>query len=193
MKYNILINNGNENLGIDGKSISVQEVVTNVSNDFVSQYISRKNPLYNVDVMDGAQVTLCKGWAELLAEGFSIQLKCGNGVCIRIYPDLHIEGGNISLERAQELIPGTTDITPENAADLVRAAGLTVRAKAEVEIKLTEMMKNTKPDGKIPLELNTIKVVPKILKNANNNSQTVDTSTGNQTQNPGDDIPSGNG
>ena len=59
---------------------------------------------------------------------------------MRIYPDIHVKGGNINLARAQELIPGTTEITAENAGDLVSRAGVTVRAKAECEQKFTEML-----------------------------------------------------
>ncbi|MBR0181673.1 MAG: hypothetical protein IJQ05_00150, partial [Bacteroidaceae bacterium] len=51
-----------------------------------------------------------------------------------------VKGGNINLARAQELIPGTTEITAENAGDLVSRAGVTVRAKAECEQKFTEML-----------------------------------------------------
>ena len=75
-----------------------------------------------------------------MSQGFAIQFLSGNDVAMRIYPDIHVKGGNINLARAQELIPGTTEITAENAGDLVSRAGVTVRAKAECEQKFTEML-----------------------------------------------------
>ena len=81
-----------------------------------------------------------KAAVNLMSQGFAIQFLSGNDVVMRIYPDIHVKGGNINLARAQELIPGTTEITAENAGDLVSRAGVTVRAKAECEQKFTEML-----------------------------------------------------
>ena len=78
--------------------------------------------------------------AELMAQGNAIQLKNGPDVALRLYGDIHIKGGNINLQRARELMPGLTDITPENAQELVSRAGLTVRAYAEVEQKFTDLL-----------------------------------------------------
>jgi hypothetical protein len=44
------------------------------------------------------------------------------------------------LKRAQELMPGTTEITKENAGELVSKAGVMVRAYAECGRKFTEML-----------------------------------------------------
>lgn len=192
MLYKIFLNHGNENIGFEGDSISVQEVKTAISNDFVAKYIHNKNPLYSIEVMASAIEVLCNGLADLMAEGFDIQLTSKNNVCVRFYPDVKIKGGNINLDRAQELIPGTTELTKENAAELVRAAGLIVRAKAEVEQKLTEMMRASKPNAKIPLDLDEIKEVDKIIKNTSTGTDTstgtVDTSTNaNSSTGEGDD------
>ena len=64
----------------------------------------------------------------------------GQDVALRLYPDIHIKGGNINLARAKELISGLTDITVENAGELVQRAGVTVRAYAEVEQKFTDLL-----------------------------------------------------
>ena len=38
-----------------------------------------------------------------MAMGFAIQFKNGQDVLMRIYPDVHLKGGNINLERAKQL------------------------------------------------------------------------------------------
>ena len=76
-----------------------------------------------------------------MAMGYAVVLKNGNDAAIRIYPDIHIKGGNINLARAKELDPTVTDLTKENAGDLVTKAGVTVRAKAECEKKMTDLLK----------------------------------------------------
>ena len=51
-----------------------------------------------------------------------------------------MKGGNINLVRAKELDPTVTELTKENAGDLVNKAGVVVRAKAECEPKFTELL-----------------------------------------------------
>ncbi|MBR0540449.1 MAG: hypothetical protein IJK36_09555 [Bacteroidales bacterium] len=72
--------------------------------------------------------------------GFAIQLKNGNDVAMRFYPDIHVKGGNINLARARELDPTVAELTLENAGALVDKAGVTVRAKAECEQKFTDLL-----------------------------------------------------
>ena len=59
---------------------------------------------------------------------------------MRIYPDLHLKGGNINLQRAQELDPEVTDLTMENAGDLATKVGVTVKVRCESEVKFTELL-----------------------------------------------------
>ena len=78
--------------------------------------------------------------AELMSMGFAIQLRNKQDVALRIYPDIHVKGGNITLEKAREIDPTVTDLTLENAGELVSRVGVTVRARAEVEQKFTDLL-----------------------------------------------------
>ena len=57
---------------------------------------------------------ICKAAVEKMSEGFAVQLTSGEDVAIRIFPDIHIVGGNINLKRAKELDPTVTELTAEN-------------------------------------------------------------------------------
>ena len=72
--------------------------------------------------------------------GFAIQFKNGQDVLMRIYPDDHLKGGNINLERAKQLNPEVTDLTLENAGELATQVGVTVRLRCETEAKFTELL-----------------------------------------------------
>jgi hypothetical protein len=83
----------------------------------------------------------CKAAAEKMAEGFAIQLSAGSDVAIRIFPDIHIKGGNINLARAKELDPTVTELTAENAGDLIdKAGGVQVRVRATCMQKFTDLL-----------------------------------------------------
>ena len=200
MKYNIFINNGNEYLDVEGRSISISEELTTVSNEFIADYIHKENPTLPEAVIMSVLDAFCIGSAKLMAEGIAIQLKKGNDVALRIYPDVRIKDGNINLERARKLNPEVTEITRENAADLVNRAGITVKVKAESEQKFTELMKKYK----ITFEKDNIIERDKIVRPADDSDSdtntvdtstgTVDTSTGNTGGgNGGSDLPPGNG
>lgn len=138
--YNIQINNGNEAFGTEGKTITVNEVVQTADLKALSREIHHENLLIPEQVAESVLQNFAKAAVNLMSQGFAIQFKSGDDVIMRIYPDMHIKGGNINLKRAQELIPGTTEITKENAGELVSRAGVTVRAYAECGRKFTEML-----------------------------------------------------
>ena len=75
-----------------------------------------------------------------MAMGYAVVLRSGADAAIRIYPDVHVKGGNINLDRAKALIPGTVALSLDNAGELVTKAGVTVRAKAECEVKFTDLL-----------------------------------------------------
>ena len=114
--YNIQINNGNEAFGTEGKTITVNEVVQTADLKALSREINHENMLIPVQVAESVLQNFAKAAVNLMSQGFAIQFKSGDDVIMRIYPDMHIKGGNINLQRAQELIPGTTEITKENVA-----------------------------------------------------------------------------
>jgi hypothetical protein len=59
---------------------------------------------------------------------------------MRIYPDIHLKGGNINLQRAQEIDPEVTDLTMENVGDLATKVGISVKVRCETEVKFTELL-----------------------------------------------------
>ena len=62
-------------------------------------------------------------------------------MALRIFPDIHIKGGNINLARAKELDPTVTELTAENAGDLIdRAGGVTCRVRATCMQKFTDLL-----------------------------------------------------
>ena len=140
IKYQGILNNGNEAFGT-GKTITAQEVVETVDEQALAREIHHLNALIPEQVAASVLQNFCQAAAQLMAMGYAVVLKNGNDAAIRIYPDVHIKGGNINLARAKELDPTVTDLTKENAGDLVTKAGVTVRAKAECEKKMTDLLK----------------------------------------------------
>lgn len=141
MEYDIQINNGVEAFGTAGqKTITINESVKTVDAKFLAHYISLHNPTIPQQTAESVLANFVECSAELMAQGNAIQLKNGQDVAMRIYPDIHIKGGNINLARAKELDPSVTEITAENATQLVQKAGVTVRAYAEVEQKFTDLL-----------------------------------------------------
>lgn len=139
IKYQGILNNGNEAFGT-GKTITAQEVVETVDEQALAREIHHLNALIPEQVAASVLQNFCQAAAQLMAMGYAVVLKNGNDAAIRIYPDIHIKGGNINLARAKELDPEVTDLTKENAGDLVTKAGVTVRAKAECEKKMTDLL-----------------------------------------------------
>lgn len=140
VKYQGILHNGSEAFQT-GKSISVAEVVETVDEQALAREIHHLNALIPEQVAASVLQNFCQAAAQLMAMGYAVVLRNGNDAAIRIYPDVHIKGGNINLARAKELDPTVTDLTKENAGDLVTKAGVTVRAKAECEKKMTDLLK----------------------------------------------------
>lgn len=140
MKYSVCLNNGNENLGITEKTITANEIVETVDEKALAREIVHENPLIPEQVATAVLQNFCKAAANLMSMGFAIQLRNGNDAALRIYPDIHVKGGNINLARAQQLDPTVTELTVENAGELVSKAGVTVRARSECEQKFTDLL-----------------------------------------------------
>lgn len=140
MKYTVNLNNGVEAFGT-GKTITANECCETVDETALAREIHHLNALIPEQVAEAVLQNFCQAAAQLMAMGYAVVLKSGNDAAIRIYPDVHIKGGNINLARAKQLDPEVTDLTTDNAGDLASKAGLTVRAKAEVEQKFTELLK----------------------------------------------------
>ena len=144
MKYQIQVNNGNANLGVTAKTITANEVTTTISTKFLAEEVHHDNPLIPVQVIESVLSNFGKTAARLMAEGIRIQLLDGQDVLISIYPDIHLQGGNINLSRAREIL-GNPQLTEaemvEQAAELVSRVGVTYRARCEAEQKFTALLR----------------------------------------------------
>lgn len=171
IKYNITVNNGFEALSREGKTVTANEVVETVDSRFMAHHMHLHNALIPEQVIQNVLDMFCECAAELMAQGKAVVLPAKGRDALRLYPDVHVDGGNINLNRAQVLIEGTTDITTANAGELVQKAGLTVRAKAECEVLMTELLKAEKPSLQRNEIIERAKVERKDNGNANDNNE----------------------
>lgn len=140
--YKVFLNNGNEALGVTEKTITANEELQTVDEQALAREINHENMLIPEQVAKAVLQNFCKAAVNLMSMGFAIQLKNGNDVALRIYPDVHVKGGNINLKRAKELDPTVTALTVENAGALVDKAGVTVRTRAECQQKFTDLLQS---------------------------------------------------
>lgn len=138
--YKAQLNLGNEAFGTE-KTITANEVLRTAETDALAREIAHQNPLIPEQVAEAVLQNFCKAACELMAMGFAIQLRNGDDVAIRILPDIHVKGGNINLARAKKLDPTVTELTLENAGDLIdKAGGVTCRVRAIVQQKFTDLL-----------------------------------------------------
>lgn len=140
LKYLGQLNLGNAAFGTE-KTITANEIVETVDLKALAREIHHQNELIPEQVAENVLENFAQAAAELMGMGFAIQFKKGNDVFLRIYPDIHVKGGNINLARAKELDPTVTELTMENAGALIdKPGGVTVRVRAEVEKKFTDLL-----------------------------------------------------
>ena len=139
IKYQVSLNNGVEAFGT-GPSITANEIVDTADASALAREIHHLNSLIPEQVAEAVLQNFCEAAANLMAMGYAVVLRSGADAAIRIYPDVHVKGGNINLDRAKQLIPGTVALSLDNAGDLVSKAGVTVRAKAECEPKFNDLL-----------------------------------------------------
>jgi hypothetical protein len=159
IKYDVQLNQGNEALQT-GKTITANELLLTCDEKALAREIHHQNSLIPEDVAASVLGYFGKAAAQLMAMGFAIQFKNGQDVLMRIYPDIHLKGGNINLERAKQLDPTVTDLTLENAGDLATKAGVSVRVRCESEVKFTELLQT---EG-FSIERNSVKEVAYVAK-----------------------------
>ena len=182
IEYTIKINNGNENIGSNAKSITVKEKVKTAGVKDLSREINLLNKLIPEQVAAAVLDNFCEAAANLMSMGQAVVLKSRGKAAIRLIPDVKLNGRNITLARAQQLDSTITDLTEDNAGDLVQRVGVRVRARAVCAPALTELIQAA---GVTTQKTNIINV-PKILR-ANDNGTTP--STGGTTpsgENPND-------
>ena len=135
IQYEVNLNNGVEAFGT-GKTITANEVLLTCDEKALAREIHHQNSLIPEDVAASVLGYFGKAAAQLMAMGFAIQFKNGQDVLMRIYPDVHLKGGNINLERAKQLNHEVTDLTLENAGELATQVGVKVRVRCETEAEL---------------------------------------------------------
>ena len=179
IQYEVQLNQGNEVLN-SGKTITANEVLLTCDEKALAREIHHQNSLIPEDVAASVLGYFGKAAAQLMAMGFAIQFKQGQDVLMRIYPDVHLKGGNINLERARELNPEVTDLTLENAGELATQVGVKVRVRCETEAKFTELLQS---EG-ISVERKAVKEVAYVAKKGSDGGdsgeQTGDNGGGNQ-------------
>ena len=182
IKYNVKLHNGNEAFGINEKSISACEVVENVDAKFLAHHMHLHNQLLPEDVATAVLNAFCESAAELMGQGHAVVLTSKGKAALRLYPDIHVKGGNINLARAQELMEGVTELSLDNATELVQRAGLTLRAKAECEPAMGVLLDQSKSG----LTLNEVVNVPYVHRTASpaDPADPADPASGNQGNNP---------
>ena len=131
---------GNEALGTE-RTITANESLRTCDMKALAREIHHQNALIPEQVAEAVLENFCKAAVEKMAEGFAITLNSGQDVAIRIFPDIHVKGGNINLTRAKELDPTITELTAENAGELIdKAGGVTVRVRATCMQKFTDLL-----------------------------------------------------
>ena len=146
IKYQVSLNKGVEAFGT-GPSITANEIVDTADASALAREIHHLNSLIPEQVAEAVLQNFCEAAANLMAMGYAVVVRSGADAAIRIYPDVHVKGGNINLDRAKALIPGTVALSLDNAGELVTKAGVTVRAKAECEPKFNDLL--TKAEARL--------------------------------------------
>ena len=140
IEYKGQLNMGNEALGTE-KTITANESLRTCDMKALAREIHHQNTLIPEQVAEAVLENFCKAAVEKMAEGFAITLNSGQDVALRIFPDIHVKGGNINLARAQQLDPTVTELTAENAGELIdKAGGVQVRVRATCMQKFTDLL-----------------------------------------------------
>lgn len=187
IKYQVCLNQGVEAFGT-GKTITANEVVETADNKFVAHHIHLHNQLIPEQVAQAVLDNFCAVAAELIGQGYALQLKNGDSVMLRLYPDVHLQGDNINLERAKELMPEVTELTLENAGELASRVGVTVRVRAQVTAGFSDLM-NREKGG---VERVAVKEIAYVAKKDGGNGEATAPATGGNGGNGGDDPNGGN-
>ena len=174
IEYKGQLNLGNEALGTE-KTITANECVRTCDTKALAREIHHQNTLIPEQVAEAVLENYCLAAVEKMAEGFAIQLMNGQDVAMRIYPDIHVKGGNINLARAKQLDPTVTELTAENAGALIdKAGGVSVRVRATVQQKFTDLLLNQVPQ----VQRVGITEAPYVERTANDDEGNTNSSTG---------------
>lgn len=186
IEYKGQLNMGNEALGTE-KTITANESLRTCDTKALAREIAHaSHDLIPEQVAAMVLENFCKAAVEKMAEGFAIQLNAGTDVAIRIFPDIHVKGGNINLARAKELDPTVTELTAENAGDLIdKAGGVQVRVRATCMQKFTDLLE------KEEYQVKRVGIETKAYVERVNGDGTGDDNGGDQPAGGGDDNQGG--
>lgn len=190
IKYQVSLNKGVEAFGT-GPSITANEIVDTADASALAREIHHLNSLIPEQVAEAVLQNFCEAAANLMAMGYAVVLRSGADAAIRIYPDVHVKGGNINLDRAKQLIPGTVALSLDNAGDLVSKAGVTVRAKAECEVKFNDLL--TKAEARLERKEVVEKAFVKRANASGDDAAEEGGSTGGENGGSGSDAGGGSG
>lgn len=190
LEYKGQLNEGNEALGSE-KTITANEVLRTCDTKALAREISHQNALIPEDVAAAVLTYFCKAAVEKMAEGFAVQLTSGNDVALRIFPDIHVKGGNINLARAKELDPSVTKLTEENVGSLIDRAGIQVRVRATAMQKFTDLLEKEEYQLK-RIGVETVPFVAKKSESEGENGGSANPEPGTVNPEPGNDN-TGNG
>lgn len=183
LEYKGQLNEGNEALGSE-KTITANEVLRTCDTKALAREISHQNALIPEDVAAAVLTYFCKAAVEKMAEGFAVQLTSGNDVALRIFPDIHVKGGNINLARAKELDPSVTKLTEENVGSLIDRAGIQVRVRATAMQKFTDLLEKEEYQLK-RIGVETVPFVAKKNEDENENGGSANPEPGTVNPEPG--------
>ena len=139
IQYKATLNKGNEALRT-GPTITVNEDLRPASDGMLASWIHYKNALIPEDVAAQVLGYFCDAAVALMSQGLAIHLKHRGVTMLRIFPDLHVKGGTLTLERARQLDPTVSELTPEVVRRLIARAGIEVKVHASVNPKFHELL-----------------------------------------------------
>ena len=140
IRYKAHLNMGNEALKT-GPTITVNEDLRPAENKTLARWIHYKNPLVPEAVAEDVLSCFCEAAVALMSQGFAIHLKHRGVTMIRVYPDLHVEGGTLTLDRARQMDPSITELTPEVVRRLLGRAGIDVKVHATARPEFTDLLR----------------------------------------------------
>ena len=183
----ISINNGNEAFGTSGKTLTVNEQPKEVSLDFVAEELHHKMRHMEKEDITMVLSRFLDVAARMMAEGFGIQYtNSKEAIMMRLYTDARIDGQNINLARAKELMPDvihTEQDMVDHAGELVALAGIKLRPYVEVQKKFHELLAEYKPKYNVK-DIKEVAYIPK--KDAEQGGQGTGDNTGDNGG--GDDL-----
>lgn len=136
--YSIYLNEGTEGFN-EKKTLTVGETPVDLSATELAREVHHANALIPQAVAEGVINSLMDVIAQKLAEGYRISLRHRGEAYLSLYADLHLKQ-TFDLAEARKRGFTGTELTLE-AAPLITANDITLRARAEVEQKFTEAVR----------------------------------------------------